>query len=66
MAAVINGRKPTMAMGNSAILPTLHPSAKAQVDAIERLKTANAAAMERGGIGEDAFEAVSIFLASGH
>jgi hypothetical protein len=41
MAAVINGRRPTIAMGNSAIFPTLHPSAKAQVDAIERHNNAN-------------------------
>ena len=83
MLAVINGRMPTIVMGNSAILPSLHPSANAEVDAIDTLKIANtrigewrpprlpralidvfAAAMERIGIGENAFDAVPILAST--
>src|SRR5208283_4710695 len=46
MLAVINGRMPTIVMGNSAILASLHPSANAEADAIDTLKIANT------GIGE--------------
>jgi hypothetical protein len=47
MLAVSNGRMPTIVMGNSAILPSLHPSANAEADAIDTLNIANTAIGER-------------------